>query len=428
MSSPFIYHQGKRLYFEIPDGWNLLTFADLEHKRQPADVIELTRKSLNKPIGTSLIRDSLSPIDKIAVIIEDITRTSPKRPILEALLENLSNSNIPEENISIIIAVGTHRGLTSDEIEATFGRDLVKKYDISNHDCRARDLVPIGHLRTGATVKINRKAYEASFKIGIGSITPHPMNGFGGGGKIAFPGISDFDSILEHHMQWTFHGGTVLGKTEGNIFYDEVCAIASEAKLNFIINTILDQGDKVYDVVCGDPVKAHLAGIEKSKKIISQKFSCKSDVTIITSFPYSEGPQIVKPLMPASMVTKDGGCIILAADCKGNLPEAFVNSFEKFHSQYGGNLLKGVLGHFNDRRLIMAEGAVDFNMALGLTLAVQDKFKIILVSKDIEREKVEKMGFIFAEDLTEAFKISENIHPHPDVHVIPSGGIILPLV
>jgi nickel-dependent lactate racemase len=132
--------------------------------------------------------------------------------------------------------------------------------------------------------------------------------------------------------------------------------------------------------------------------------------------------------MPASMVTKEGGCIILAADCQGNLPEAFVNSFERFHSQHGGNILKGVLGYFNDRRLIMDEGAVDFNMALGLTLAVQDKFKIILVSKDIEREKAEKMGFMFAKDLAEAFKISENIHPHPDVHVIPSGGIILPLV
>jgi len=76
----------------------------------------------------------------------------------------------------------------------------------------------------------------------------------------------------------------------------------------------------------------------------------------------------------------------------------------------------------------MDEGAVDFNMALGLTLAVQDRFKIILVSKDIESKKAEKMGFMFAKDLTQAFKISKNIHPHPDVHVIPSGGIILPLV
>ncbi|MBW2359055.1 MAG: hypothetical protein JRF21_10355 [Deltaproteobacteria bacterium] len=127
------------------------------------------------------------------------------------------------------------------------------------------------------------------------------------------------------------------------------------------------------------------------------------------------------------MVTKEGGCIILAADCEGNLPDAFVGSFEKFHSRYGKNLLGGVLDHFENNRLIMEEGAIDFNMALGMTLAIQHQFKIILLSKDIPRETGEKMGFIYAEDLEQAIDISATICPsNPEVHVIPSGGVILP--
>jgi nickel-dependent lactate racemase len=255
------------------------------------------------------------------------------------------------------------------------------------------------------------------------------MNGFGGGGKILFPGVADFDSILEHHLKYTFHEGTGLGNIKGNLFYEQVCAIARSAKLNYVINSILDQNDQVYDLVSGDPVQAHLAGIQKSKAIISKKFSRRSDLTLITSFPYSEGPQIVKPLVPASMVTKEGGCIILAADCTGNLPDAFVDSFERFHSKYCDNLLGGVLEHFENNRLIMEGGAIDFNMALGLTLAAQHKFKIILVSEDIPRQKGEKMGFIFAKNLEEAFELSVAIcPPHPEVHIIPSGGIILPVV
>lgn len=428
MKAAFIFYHRQRVKFIIPDNWNLLSFPNFPDNRKTANVNKLTKDALNKPIQSSALNDLLSPTENIAIIIEDLTRTSPKRLILKVLLDNLNEIGIPEKNITIIIALGTHKGLTSEEMRNTFGSDILNKYDLVNHDCRAADLVPIGHLRTGAIVKINRKVYESSFKIGIGSIIPHPFNGFGGGGKIGFPGISDFDSILEHHMKWTFHEGTGLGKIDGNIFYEEIRALAKKIGLNFIINTILDQGDHVYEVVSGDPVKAHLSGIKTSKKIISQKFPSKSDLTIITSFPYYDGPQVVKPLVPASMVTKEGGCIILAADCKSNLTDEFIDSFESFRSLHTGCLSKAVMEHFNEKRLIMDRGAIDFNMALGITLTIQERFTIILVSTDIERAKAERMGFLFAPDLKQAFEMIQNMCPHPDVHIIPAGGIILPII
>jgi len=346
--------------------------------------------------------------------------------ILKVLLEELAEAGLPEDRISIVLALGTHRGLSSEEMEATFGRDLLRRYEISNHDCRAADLVPAARLKTGREVKINRVVRQAGFRIGLGSIFPHPMNGFGGGGKILFPGVADFEAILDHHLTYTFHEGTGLGKIKGNRFYEEVCSIARSAGLDFIVNSVLDQNDQVYDVVAGDPVQAHLAGIKTCQKITSQRFFKKGDLTLITSFPYKEGPQIVKPLAPASLITREGGCIILAADCSGNLPEAFIAAFEQFHARYGSRLLEGVLEHFNQKRLIMPEGAIDFNMALAMTLAVQDKFKTILLSEDIPRETAQRMGFHFAENLKEAFAISARFCPQPEVQVVPSGGVILP--
>ncbi|OQY16066.1 MAG: hypothetical protein B6I32_04425, partial [Desulfobacterium sp. 4572_20] len=363
VKNAFIFHRHKKIPFEIPSQWNILTFAKLDEYHSQKDVRELTKNALKNPIHAKALKDSLSPSDKVAIIVEDLTRASPKKLILETLMGELNAAHISSENICVIIALGTHRGLTPEELESTFGREMIDRYEFVNHDCHATDLMPVGRLKTGRQVKINRKVHEATFRIGIGSIFPHPMNGFGGGGKILFPGVSDFDSIRE-------------------------------------------QRDQVYDLVSGDLVQAHLAGIEKSRGIICQKFTKKSDLTIITSFPYAEGPQIVKPLAPAAMVTKEGGCIILAADCDGNLPEAFIESFERFHSRYGDNLLGGVLDHFENNRLIMEEGAIDFNMALAMTLAIQHRFKIILVSKDITREVGEKMGFIYAEHLKEAFDLS----------------------
>jgi len=429
MEEAFLFYQHRKSPFEIPPQWKVLTFAKFNDYSLQRDVKELTKNALNNPIQSRSLKDSLSPSDRIAIIIEDLTRPSPKRLILEALLEELEQIPVHRENVSVIISVGTHRGLTLAELEVTFGKELLDKYEFANHDCYASDLVPVGELETGREVKINRKVYEATFRIGIGSIFPHPMNGFGGGGKILFPGVADFDAIQEHHFKYTFQKGTGLGKIKGNNFYEQVCAIARLANLNYVINNILDQNDQVYDLVSGDPVHAHLAGIKKSKEIIAQKFSRKADLTIITSFPYAEGPQIVKPLVPASMVTKEGGCIILAADCIGNLPDDFIDSFEAFHSKYGHNLFGGVLEYFENNRLIMDSGAIDFNMALGLTLALQHRFKIILVSKDIPRASGEKMGFLYADDLDQAFDLSETIcPPNPEVHIIPSGGVILPVI
>jgi len=428
MRNAFLIKKGEKVFFDLPDSWDLLTFALPKDTSPAGDIRARARQALDHPVGRPPLREYVSPSDRIAVLIEDLTRSSPKAIILRAVLEALEDAGIPDAAIVNIIASGTHRGLTDQELESCFGADLVARYRFVNHDCQAPDLVPVARLSTGARVKIHRLVHEANFRIGIGSIFPHPMNGFGGGGKILFPGVSDLHSIREHHFQHTFEQGAGLGRVQGNPFYEQVTEMARQAGLDFIVNTVLDQRDDAYDIVAGDPVEAHLSGIAISRGILCTEFRGKADVTLITSFPYSEGPQIVKPLAPAAMATREGGCIILIADLSGGLPEAFVESFNLFHKTHGHDLLKGVLDHFRQNRLIMEGGAIDFNMAMAMTLAVQHRFRTILVSEDISRDQGEKMGFAYATDLNEAFELASAISPRPTVHIIPSGGVILPVI
>jgi nickel-dependent lactate racemase len=253
------------------------------------------------------------------------------------------------------------------------------------------------------------------------------MNGFGGGGKILFPGVADFDAILEHHLKYSFRGGSALGNLKGNPFYEEVCAVARAAGLDFIINSVLDHNDRLYELVCGDPIEAHLAGIRICKGIISRKFEKRADVTIITSFPYTEGPQIMKPLAPASMITKEGGAVVLVADCTVPLPDAYLEACERFRGKYAENLGEGVLGLFANNRRIIEEGSPELNMSLAQALLAEDKFKVILVSEDIPRNTAERLGFAYAEDLNQAFSMTGTFFPSPEVHIVPSGGVILPV-
>jgi nickel-dependent lactate racemase len=428
MEKFFVRYKLEKRYFEPPPDWKVLTFAAFHDHPPKSDVGQLTRNALKNPILSAPLNQCVSPSDTVAILIEDQTRSSPKKYILRTLLEELDEAQIPRENISVIVALGTHRELTLEELGAVYGEDLVRGYSFTNHNCCASDLVPVAKLKTGTVVKINRRVHDATFKIGIGSIFPHPMNGFGGGGKILFPGVSDFNAILEHHLKYSFRGGSGLGRLQGNPFYEEVCTMARAAGLNFIINSILDHNDRLYDLVCGDPVEAHLAGISLSKGIISQKFQKRADLTVISAFPYTEGPQIMKPLAPASEITKEGGVIILVAHSTAPLPDVYIESGERFQLKYAGNLKEGVLGLFHNNRCIIEEGAPELNMSLAQALLAQHQFKIILVSEEIPRETVERLGFLFAEDLNHAFAMSGTFFANPEVHIVPSGGIILPVL
>jgi nickel-dependent lactate racemase len=428
MKDLFVRYRHKKTAFDLPRKWKLLTFAAFADRSEKKDVEVLTKLVLKTPVRSASLRDRISPSDAVAILIEDRTRSSPKNSILKALLEELDGARIPRNNISVVVALGTHRELTTPEMEAFYGKDLVRSYPFINHDCYAPDLVPVGNLKTGTVVKINRKVNEATFKIGIGSIFPHPMNGFGGGGKILFPGVADFDSILEHHLKHSFRVGSGLGKVQGNPFYEEVSALARVAGLNFVINSVLDHNDRLYKLVCGDPVEAHLVGVDLCKRIISHRFQKKADLTVISAFPYTEGTQIMKPLAPASEITREGGVVILVADCTVPLPDPYVECCETFRLKHAGRLRDSIFELFDHNCRIMEEGAPEFNMSMAQALLAQHEFKIILVSDSVPRETAERLGFLFAKDLSQAFAMSAEFVTDPEVHVVPSGGVMLPVL
>lgn len=428
MKQAYIKYRGQKMDFQIPPDWNLLTFAEFKENTPQGDVEDITREALKRPVSSLPLTDRVSARDSIAIMVEDLTRASPKKAVLSALLETLDSISIPDQQIVIVIALGTHRALTSHELQEAFGREMVTRYQFINHDCQASDLVPIGKLKTGREVKINARVHAASFKIGIGSIFPHPLNGFGGGSKILFPGVADFDSILEHHLKYSFRSESDLGKVEGNPFTEEVISLARSAKLDFIINSVLDHNDRLFEIVSGDPVKAHSQGIEKCKDIISRKFEKKADLTLITTFPYTEGTQIMKPLAPASMITRQGGCIIMAADCTLPLSREYLAGCEKFREKHGANLREAVLRLFDNNQRILENSAPELNMSMAQALLAQNDFDIILVTEDIPPEQVKQIGFQYAKNLEQAFKIADTYFSKPEVHIVPSGGVILPVI
>ena len=420
-----------RIDFHLPETWHVVNNAILRAEKANRSISRLVTEAVDNPIGAPPLSGLLGGKKNIAVIVDDLTRPTPRKAILTALLDRFHACGVRNDQVTVLIGLGTHRPLTEAEIKDTFGETLYRDIRIVNHDCHADDLVSMGTLRYGGELKINRAAATADLRIAIGSILPHPFAGFGGGPKLVLPGIANYEAIRKHHLALMIAKGVVLGNCEGNPWRDEIYEAARLAKLEFVVNTIFDSDEDVKAIVAGDFRKAHPTGIAMCSKELGVTFDQAADVTISSAFPYTEGSQILKPVVAATMVTKKGGTLLLYASGieGGKFPASLLEAFDAAFSKAAGvDRRQLVVDCLKDGRCIAPNAAMDFNSALNIALLAQNRMKILLVSPDADKKQATRLGFDYADSLQEAIERVAGDVSEATVNVLPSGGLVLPLI
>jgi len=76
----------------------------------------------------------------------------------------------------------------------------------------------------------------------------------------------------------------------------------------------------------------------------------------------------------------------------------------------------------------MEEGAPEFNMSMAQALLAQNDYRVILVSRDINARTARRLGFEHADDINRALTLAREQTDTAGVHVVPAGGVILPVV
>jgi nickel-dependent lactate racemase len=252
----------------------------------------------------------------VVLVADDNTRLTPADQIVPVLLDELNAAGIRDEQITVVIALGTHRFMTEREILAKFGAEVVRRVTVKNHDYRdSVAMVDLGTTRNGTHIHVNREVYEADFKIGIGSIVPHYIPGFAGGAKIVQPGISGEQTTAETHLLSTRAPRSYLGQRQ-NPVRDELNQIARAVGLNTIINTVLNRHGEVVGVFYGDTVDAFNAGVELASAVYAAAIPEEADIVVASSHPCDlEYWQAHKALYPSDLAVKAGGIIILVTPC-----------------------------------------------------------------------------------------------------------------
>ncbi len=311
------------LEIELPDEWNVTV---VEPKFVPGlpDSRGALRQALRSPIESPPLRDLVKPTDKVGVVFNDITRPTPNHLILPAVLDELAH--VPRENITLFNALGTHRPNTDAELRDMLGDALVDDYRIvQNNAFDPSTQVHLGVTARGHDIWLNREFVECNVKILTGFIEPHFFAGFSGGGKAVMPGMAGQRTVLGNHDAGMIGDPkSTWGETRGNPIWEEVREVALKVNPTFLLNVTLNRDKQITGVFAGDLDAAHAAGCAFVKETAMVPVTHPFDVVVTTNSGYPLDLnlyQSVKGMSAAAQVVREGGAIIIAAECWDGIPD-----------------------------------------------------------------------------------------------------------
>ena len=414
------------MYFPLPPRWSVSQFIENEEDVPATSVAELTREALKDPLGTPPLKSMIPGARRIAIIVDDRTRPTPVDDILQVLLPYLSRHGAAREKVSIVIALGTHVPMTGEELEFRLGKKTVSSYKIVQHDAWQRDLVPVALPESDRVVKINPEVAGADLKIGISSILPHPMAGFGGGPKILMPGVSDFEFVRDHHMRHTIHPRSMAGLTKGNPFHESCLKTAQAIGLDYSINCVYNQHGEIVRIIGGSLESAFEGAVDECYKTLGVRFEEKVDITITSTYPHIHGHQFCKGLNAPDLITKEDGAILMVVPPGEPISGEFVDSFDLVRKRSHDKVAAYVKENMSKGAPFLSDKPVEFNMAMTCVI-LRPKIRTVLVSPTVSREQIRTMGFEYAPTVEEGVKLLERDYVAARVAIFPSGGLILPI-
>jgi nickel-dependent lactate racemase len=266
----------------------------------------------------------VTPGARVAISVCDVTRAQPRQRMLSAIFAALPQ--VRPEQVTILIATGTHRANTRDELVAMLGADIVERYTVVNHDGRDdASLAFAGTTASGVPIWLNRRWLDATVRITTGFVEPHFFAGFSGGPKMVAPGLAGLATTLVlHDARHIGHPSATWGITEGNPVHDDVREIARMTGVHFALDVALNRDQAITRVFAGELFAEHAAACAHVKQTAMRSVAAPFDIVVTTNsgYPLDQNLyQAVKGMSAAACIVKPGGTIICAAECRDGIPD-----------------------------------------------------------------------------------------------------------
>ena len=280
------------------------------------------KKAVGSPIGMRPLREYARGKKEVVVLFDDMARVTRVAEIVPHVLEELAAAGIRDSQIRFIAACGCHGALNRADFVKKVGEDVLKRFPVYNHN-PFDNCVHAGTTKGGTKISINAEVMKCDLKIGIGSIVPHIMAGFGGGSKIVLPGVAAYETVLALHSPRQAAGpgdfkDTVsgMGALEDNPRRRDIDEAAEIVGLDMIIDAVVNGRGETVAIFAGAPRPTYAAALKEARTHYLTPQARDRDIVIANSF--AKANEAISGLLIAfPSVKQSGGDVVLIA----NAPE-----------------------------------------------------------------------------------------------------------
>ncbi len=374
--------------------------------------------ALGNPVGTPRLEEMVKPDDHITIMVNDQTRPGPHAQMCDAIVRRLHGAGVPDENITFVIATGSHKGPTPEQLHTILG-GLEERIRVHVHDCEDGQHVYMGNTKTcDVPIYLDKFVAESSFIVTTGMIAPHHVAGFSGGRKSIVPGVVSLDTLRVHHSLPIRPFEPAINYFEDNPFHRVAVEAARLVNVRFILNVVQDIHKQIVGAVAGELEQAHESGVKTCREANTVDVHGLADLVITSP---GGAPRDIdlwqsqKALSVAELLCeKQDSTFILVAEAKNGIPQLFIDWMST--AKTPGDVIE---------RFRREGFGIGSNKAFMYARCML-KGRIILVSEGLTKEQANAVMMDWAPNLQEAIDMACAAKQPKKVTVIPMAVNIIP--
>jgi lactate racemase len=308
------WHGVKGMDIVLPEKWQAQAYNMAGYNRPhltPAQINE----AVASPRGMTPLHRYAQGKKEVVILFDDMARVTRAAEIVSHVLAELAAAGIKDKQVRFICASGCHGALNRTDFVKKLGEDVLRRFPVYNHD-PFDNCVYVGATTSGTKISLNAEVMKCDLKIGIGSIVPHIMAGFGGGSKVILPGVASYETALALHAprKGNFSNTvTGMGALEDNPRRKDIDEAAKIAGLDMKIDAVVNTWGETAELFAGAPGEEYAAALAAAKAHYLTPQAQKMDIAIANSF--AKASEAISGLMVAfSSIKQGGGDVVLIAN------------------------------------------------------------------------------------------------------------------
>jgi nickel-dependent lactate racemase len=346
------WHGVKKLRLAFPEGWRVevCNMAGYDRpKLKPAEI----KKAIAAPVGMVPLREYARDRKQAVILFDDMTRVTRVAEIVPHVLAELAAAGMADGQIRFIAAGGCHGAMGRSDFVKKLGEDVLRRFPVYNHS-PFDSCVYAGKTRRGLKLYFNAEFMKCDLKIGIGSVVPHAMAGFGGGGKIVLPGVASYETVLALHSSAS--GSlkykdviTGMGDVTDNPRHRDIGEAVEIAGLDMKIDAIVNGWGETVALFAGKPALEYAAALKTAREHYLTPSAKDCDIVVANTF--AKANEAVSGLLVAlpSVSLKGGDVVLIASAPEGQMTHYLMGPFG---NEIGGKLQLKIKIPANVKRLV----------------------------------------------------------------------------